>query len=224
MSLTAYVLRFLEGTNEFVEVDPQVTSKARSYLISQQTPSGAWTRYDWSTKDQKDDPIETAYVARALATSSESLDAKERAAVVASLGKALAYLDDRISEWRDPYLVGNYAIAAITLKRQEHIANARELLTRLAHHEGSTTYWNLEANATPFYGWGTAGRLETTALAVETLAKLEALGHDPTLAEQINRGLQYLLTHKDRYACWYSTQATQNVIEAIIRRHACRQE
>ncbi|PYV85040.1 MAG: hypothetical protein DMG93_02720 [Acidobacteria bacterium] len=66
MSLTAYVLRFLEGTNEFVEVDPQVTSKARSYLISQQTPSGAWTRYDWSTKDQKDDPIETAYVARAL--------------------------------------------------------------------------------------------------------------------------------------------------------------
>ena len=216
MSLTAYVLRFLEGTNEFVEVDPQVTSKTRSYLISQQTPSGAWTRYDWSTKDQKDDPIETAYVARALATSSESLDAKERAAVVASLGKALAYLDDRISEWRDPYLVGNYAIAAITLKRQEHIANARELLTRLAHHEGSTTYWNLEANATPFYGWGTAGRLETTALAVETLAKLEALGHDPTLAEQINRGLQYLLTHKDRYACWYSTQATQNVIEAII--------
>ncbi len=103
-----------------------------------------------------------------------------------------------------------------TLKRQEHIANARELLARLAHNEGSTTYWNLEANTTPFYGWGTAGRLETTALAVEALAKLEALGHDPALAEQVNRGLQYLLTHKDRYACWYSTQATQNVIEAMI--------
>jgi CD109 antigen len=216
VSLTAYVLRFLGGASEFVEVDPQVRSKARSYLISHQTPSGAWTRYDWSTKDQKDDPIETAYVARALATSSESLDAKERATVVASVGKALSYLDDRISEWGDPYLVGNYAIAAITSKRQEHIANARELLARLAHNEGSTTYWNLEANTSPFYGWGTAGRLETTALAVEALAKLEALGHDSTLAEQINRGLQYLLTHKDRYSCWYSTQATQNVIEAMI--------
>ena len=119
-------------------------------------------------------------------------------------------------EWRDAYLVGNYAIAAIDAKRQEHIANARELLARLAHNEGSTTYWNLEANTTPFYGWGTAGRLETTALAVEALAKLEALGNDPALAEQVNRGLQYLLTHKDRYACWYSTQATQNVIEAMI--------
>jgi hypothetical protein len=155
-------------------------------------------------------------VARALATSSKALDAKERNAADASVGKALSYLDDRISEWRDPYLVGNYAIAAISLKRQEHIANARELLARLAHNEGSTTYWNLEANTTPFYGWGTAGRLETTALAVEALAKLEAFGEDSALAEQVNRGLQYLLTHKDRHACWYSTQATQNVIEAMI--------
>jgi hypothetical protein len=32
----------------------------------------------------------------------------------------------------------------------------------------------------------------------------------------VNRGLQYLLTHKDRYATWYSTQATQNVLEAMI--------
>jgi hypothetical protein len=214
--LTAYVLRFLAGASHFVEIDPQIMSKARSHLISQQTPSGAWTRYDWSTEGQKDDPVKTAYVARALATSSKSLDTRERATVDASVGKALSYLDDRISEWRDPYLVGNYAIAAIGVKRQEHIANARELLARSAHNEGFTTYWNLEANTTPFYGWGTAGRLETTALAVEALAKLEALGDDSTLAGQVNRGLQYLLTHKDRYACWYSTQATQNVIEAMI--------
>jgi uncharacterized protein YfaS (alpha-2-macroglobulin family) len=216
VALTAYVLRFLEGASDFVVVDPHVVSKARSYLTSQQTPSGAWTRYNWSTEDQVDDPIKTAYVARALATSSKSLGVKERETLDESIGKALSYLDDRISEWRDPYLVGNYALAAIDAKRQEHIANARELLARLAHNEGSTTYWNLEANTTPFFGWGTAGRLETTALAVEALAKLEALGDDSTLAEQVNRGLQYLLTHKDRYACWYSTQATENVIEAMI--------
>ena len=216
VALTAYVLRFMAGASHFIEVDPQIMSKTRAYLISQQAQSGAWTRYDWSTKGQKDDPMKTAYVARALATSSEQLDTKEQTKVDASVVKALSYLDGRISEWQDPYLVGNYAIAAISLKRQEHIANAHEMLTRLAHNEGSTTYWNLEANTTPFYGWGTAGRLETTALAVEALAKLEALGYDPTLTEQINRGLQYLLTHKDRYSCWYSTQATQNVIEAMI--------
>jgi uncharacterized protein YfaS (alpha-2-macroglobulin family) len=216
IALTAYVLRFLVGTNEFIQVDPEVISKARSYLISQQTQAGAWTSYDWSTRSQKDDPMETAYVARALATSSRSLREKERAKVNASIEKALSYLGDRISEWRDPYLVGNYAIAAISIKREEHIANARDLLLRLAHNEGATTYWNLEANTTPFYGWGTAGRLETTALAVEALAQLQALNHDSTMDEQVNRGLQYLLTHKDRYATWYSTQATQNVLEALI--------
>ena len=99
---------------------------------------------------------------------------------------------------------------------------ARELLMRLAHQEGSATYWNLEANTTPFYGWGYAGRMETTALAVEALAMLQTLGHDPAEDAQVNRGLQYLLTHKDRYCTWFSTQATQNVIEALIAR--CRRQ
>jgi uncharacterized protein YfaS (alpha-2-macroglobulin family) len=37
--LTAYVLRFIAGASDFVEVDPQVMAKARSYLVSQQTPA-----------------------------------------------------------------------------------------------------------------------------------------------------------------------------------------
>jgi hypothetical protein len=216
VALTAYVLRFLSAASEFIEVDPALISKTRAYLISQQAQTGAWTRYDWSAKSQKDDPTETAYVARALATSSQSLDAKDRGGVEASVKKALSYLDDRIGEWRDAYLVGNYAMAAVGIKHETHMANARALLSRLAHEEGATTYWNLEANTTPFYGWGFAGRLETTALAVEALAELQALDRHPAEEEQVNRGLQYLLTHKDRYCTWFSTQATQNVLEAMI--------
>jgi hypothetical protein len=90
------------------------------------------------------------------------------------------------------------------------------MLGRLAHREGPTTYWNLEVNTTPFYGWGYAGRLETTALAIEALARLQTLSRNPAEEEQVNRGVQYLLTHKDRYCTWYSTQATQNVLEALI--------
>jgi uncharacterized protein YfaS (alpha-2-macroglobulin family) len=216
VALTAYVLRFLSAASEFIEVNPEVIARARAYLISQQTPAGAWTRYDWWAKAQKEDPMQTAYVARALATANELLDEKCRSALANSVGKALSYLDERIAEWRDPYLVGNYAIAAISARHEAHIANARELLSRLAHQEGNTTYWNLEANTTPFYGWGGAGRLETTALAVEALARLQVLNHDPAQEEQVNRGLQYLLTHKDRYCTWFSTQATQNVLEAMI--------
>jgi hypothetical protein len=39
---------------------------------------------------------------------------------------------------------------------------------------------------------------------------------DRDTADSVSRGLQYLLTQKDRYAMWYSTQATQNVLEALI--------
>jgi hypothetical protein len=74
----------------------------------------------------------------------------------------------------------------------------------------------LEANTSPFFGWGNTGRLETTALAVEALAKLEEKQPDADTAQQVSRGLQYLLGHRDRYSVWYSTQATENVIEAMI--------
>jgi uncharacterized protein YfaS (alpha-2-macroglobulin family) len=212
LALTAYVLRFLTDADEFIDVDADVMARARAYLVAQQSQTGAWQRYDYRTKKQVDDPMDTAYIARALAAS----QAKLKANAGDSVKKALSYLDDRIGEWSSPYLIGNYAIAAASTKHETHIANAREMLARLAHQEGSTTYWNLEVNTTPFYGWGYAGRLETTALAIEALAKLQTLSRNPAEEEQLNRGVQYLLTHKDRYCSWYSTQATQNVLEALI--------
>jgi hypothetical protein len=132
----------------------------------------------------------------------------------------MRYLEQRIDSWQDPYLVGNYAIAATSSGHADHIANARALLLQLAHREGPGIYWNLEANTSPFYGWGTAGRVETTALAVEALVRMQAGKpqdkHHDELRDLIQGGLQYLLTHKDRYCVWYSTHATANAVEAII--------
>ena len=54
-------------------------------------------------------------------------------------------------------------------KRCERKTRVRET-SYLALEEGNTTYWTLETN-TPFYGWGLAGRVETTALVVQALAK-----------------------------------------------------
>jgi hypothetical protein len=212
LALTAYVLRFLTDAEEFIDVDADMMARARAYLVAQQSQTGAWQRYDYWTKKQIDDPMDTAYIVRALAASETKLKGNAGDSVM----KALSYLDDRIGEWSSPYLIGNYAIAAASIKHETHIANARAMLARLAHQEGPATYWNLEVNTTPFYGWGYAGRLETTALAVEALARLQALSRNPAEQEQLNRGVQYLLTHKDRYSTWYSTQATQNVLEALI--------
>ncbi|HEY6252655.1 MAG TPA: hypothetical protein VI685_22080, partial [Candidatus Angelobacter sp.] len=141
---------------------------------------------------------------------------EDRAQFDKAFSAAMRYLEQRIDSWQDPYLVGNYAIAAASSGRADHIANARALLLQLAHREGAGIYWNLEANTSPFYGWGTAGRVETTALAVEALIRMQARKPDDELRDLTQGGLQYLLTHKDRYCVWYSTQATQNAVEAII--------
>jgi hypothetical protein len=191
--------------------------------VAKQVKTGAWTFLRWDFKKQteieEEDPNLTAYIARALAgtkTDSGAKDAEKQKKAAAALKLALDYLEARIDSWSDAYLAGNYAIAAIASGRNEHIDNAQALLTTLAHREGDTTYWNLEANTTPFYGWGQAGQIETTALAVEALSELQARHPAPDTADSVGRGLQYLLMHKDHYATWHSTQATQNVLEALI--------
>jgi hypothetical protein len=219
VALTAYVLRFLNSAADFIEVDGAIRRRARDYLVARQTKSGAWTSYRGDLQKEVDDPNLTAYVARALAgmkVDPAAKDPEKQKQAQASLKSALDFLEARIDSWSDPYLAGNYAIAAVESARPEHIENAESVLRRLAHREGDATYWNLEANTSPFFGWGFAGRLETTALAVKALSELQTAHPEQDVPDMISRGLQYLLTHKDRYAMWYSTQATQNVLEAMI--------
>jgi len=181
--------------------------------------------YRWDLQKEMEDANSTAYIARTLAgadigatDNSVSKEEKEREQkqLRAAVDGALHFLEQSIDSWSDPYLAGNYALAAVAGGRSAHIEKARALLEQLAHREGDTMYWNLEANTSPFYGWGNTGRLESTALAVEALTKMDSAHAYRDLEEMAARGLQYLLGHKDRYAVWYSTQATQNVLEAMI--------
>lgn len=224
-ALTAYVLRFLSAAREFVPVDESVRRRLRDYLLAHQIRPGVWGMYRWDLQKEVEDANSTAYIARTLAGAeigaadnsvSKEEKEKEQKQLRAAVDAALRFLETRIDSWNDAYLVGNYALAAVDGGRKEHIANARALLEQLGHREGDAMYWNLEANTTPFYGWGNTGRLETTALAVEALTKMDAAHADRDLQEMAGRGSQYLLGHKDRYAVWYSTQATQNVLEAMI--------
>jgi hypothetical protein len=166
------------------------------------------------------------------------------------LQRALRYLSARAEEIDEPYLIASYALASLDAGEREGAARAVARLRALAHEEGAGTYWALETN-TPFYGWGLAGRVETTALAVSalnawngtvgaglvparppsstsTLYPTEQRGQGQALPLQtssgtppaddslVNRGLVFLLHNKDRYGVWYSTQATVNVLDALL--------
>jgi hypothetical protein len=163
-------------------------------------------------------------------TTPDSKAAAPAAKAPTPLERALRYLSARTEEIDEPYLIASYALACLDAGDREGAARAVARLRALAHEEGAGTYWALETN-TPFYGWGRAGRVETTALAVRALNAYCGirnsdcgLENKPTsnpqsaipIPQLVDRGLLFLLHNKDRYGVWYSTQATVNVLDALL--------
>ncbi len=131
--------------------------------------------------------------------------------------KALNYLKARNNEIDEPYALALYGLASLDAGNLEEANSVAGRLVKIANHEGESVYWKLETN-TPFYGWGTAGRIETTALVVNFLTKSAQTnsGKNVANAELISKGILFMLKNKDRYGVWYSTQTTINVLDAFL--------
>lgn len=226
-ALTAYAIRFLTDARDFIDVDADVIARAEKWLLAQQRADGSWTRqYSRETiEDKRRAKILTTYIARVLAMTQKDADEKSKNART-SLQKAFDYLKTRGDETDEPFALASFALALFDAGETKTARTIVEKLKRLAIAEGDGAYWNLETN-TPFYGWGTAGRIETTALVVQALSKDEggrvkeetnrkSKIENPKSADLIAKGTAFLLKNKDRYGVWYSTQATVNVLDAII--------
>ena len=218
ISLTAYALRFLNDARGFIQVDENVIRKAQNWIISQQKPGGTWTTqyYGETAEDKNRTKQMTTYLARSLAMT-ERIKKEKTPELQTSLRKAFAYLKTSNAAIEEPYALANFGLALLDAGDTESAQTIVEKLQKMAITEGGTAFWNLETN-TPFYGWGTAGRIETTALVVQLLSKFKS--QNPKfkageIGDLISKGTLYLLKNKDRYGVWYSTQATVNVLNAI---------
>jgi hypothetical protein len=223
VALTAYALRFLTDASEFLTVDPEVEQAARKWLEKQQQKDGRWIAHRWyqsAPEDGKQSALLTAYLARVLGAippANQNDSPKSNPAPRPSrdpVAAALEYLRPKVDELDEPYLIAAYTLAALGAHRDKEAAESLDRLRSLAHHEAGGAYWVLETN-TPFYGWGQAGRVETTALVVEALVNGSRGTGQAADRELINQGLMYLLGKKDQYGVWYSTQATVNVLQAL---------
>lgn len=228
IALTAYALRFLTDAADVMELDQDVVETARAWLVKQQAGDGSWPPHQFGIvgeQQERRQAVLTAYVARTLvATESrlfagtrENLVEQERAALALSLKRALEYVEKRSNQIEEPYLLASYALALIDSGQITRATPVINKLRSLAHSESNGVYWSLETN-TPFYGWGFAGRVETTALVVQALSRYckTPEGKCGANDEMIRRGLQFLLNRKDRYGVWYSTQATINVLDTML--------
>ncbi len=239
VALTAYALRFLIDARAFVGVDEDVIKRAESWLVKQQRADGSWTRkYDWeNSEDERRTKLITTYAARTLAMTTKNAEAKSETA--AALQKALDYLKARNAEIDEPYALALFGLASLDAGNTDDAQQIAARLETMAKTEGAGAYWNLETN-TPFYGWGTAGRIETTALVVQLLLKVQGskfnvqsqseskisnlkseiekqkTNDEKQTTNLVSKGTQFLLKNKDRYGVWYSTQTTINVLDAFL--------
>jgi hypothetical protein len=207
--LTAYALRFLIHAEQQVEVEPDLISRAATWLIAAQDEDGAWHE---DRPRRTDDSFiqDTAFIVRALAEV-EAGDEEEHELISAAVTRALDFLQPHLSSFDEPHALAGHALACLGSDRTEAARQAVQRLAGLAAREGDTAYWQVHRN-TPLMGWGLPGRIETTALVVLALRESGDEQHQ-LLADA---GLLYLLRHKDPNSVWYSTQATVAALEAMI--------
>jgi hypothetical protein len=218
IALTAYALRFLTDARVLIDVDDDVITQAAAWLMKVQRPDGGWSRWAYSRDGSAAiDYILTAYVARVLARTSRPATGAVagKTKMTPELRKALDLIAKQIESSSEPYLLASFVLANVEAGDAAAAGQALTKLRSLAKKDGNSTYWSLGTN-TPFYGWGLAGQVETTALAVQALARSRELNPNQSDEELIRNGLITLLKQKDRYGVWYSTQATINVLDTLL--------
>jgi hypothetical protein len=217
LALTVYAIKFLSEASEFVAVDDSVIQEAASWVLNQVQPDGHWEAPNsHAEEDSRRSAMLTAYIARMIVTSKLTTDdsggnSQVIKSAALAVRRALTYLQPHVEAIDEPYVISSYALAALAAGDTSEFAKSVERLRKLERQEGDSSYWSLEMN-TPFYGWGLAGRVETTALVLRALSEGNNSRDSDTL---ISRGLLFLLRNQDRYGIWYSTQATINVLDAI---------
>ncbi len=219
ISVSAYALRFLTEASEFTDVDPDVITAARRWLLQQAAPQGAWMEKDSKGKFLENSALhDTAYVVEVLARDLQRRNPSDKDIEVErqAVRKAIEYFAKSRRADSDPYDIALIALAKLAAAADASPQIAT--LLSLEHSEGEASYWDLQHN-TIFYGWGYTGRIETTALVLDALTIAKESGNYPAEVDQaLNRGTLFLLKNKDQYGVWYSTQATVDVLQTLVRR------
>lgn len=205
IALTAYAVEFLKAAGEFITVDPKVVNGSIAWLGRQQQKDGRWLKVDFNHKQHAEDNHGNAMLTASVAAMIAGAPGSEP-----MVRKALKATQSFIAEFDEPYTLASYALAATALHDTPRSEPAINRLRGLALSENGGAYWSLETN-TPFFGWGRAGRVETSAQVLRALIAAGATPDD----DLVTRGLLFLDHEQDRHSLWYSTQATARVLDVL---------
>jgi len=206
--LTAYSLQHLRDMSRVYPVDPAVIDRAAEWLMQQQRDDGSWDNennpaytMNWGRLANPRLPV-TAYVVWSLAEAGYAEDEQVQ--------RGLDYVRQHWTEAQDGYslaLVTNALVAADPGGMTTQPALDR--LDGLKQTDEGLVFWSTSSGSF-MGGTGDSASIETTALAAYAL--MRAGRH----LESAQGAMGFLVSTKDSYGTWGTTQATILALKALV--------
>ena len=198
--LTAYGLMEFSDLKSVYSVDENVTNKMTEFLYHKQNSNGTFeiTGYHLGGANSSEKTALNAYITWAL---SETNPKDER------LKKSVEYLKDELDKIDDNYTLALIANVLANVEDKE-VNNVIKRLVNNVTSDGKIAY--MESDIRDYYGsYSSSQAIQTTALTSMALSKTSS---NSNLNKQL---INYLISKKDYYGTWYSTQATILSLKAL---------
>jgi hypothetical protein len=209
-ALTAYGVQFLTEASPHVKVDSDRIARAVEWLMARQQKDGSWKPHYGEPSTET-----TLFIAWALEQSklNESPNAPKGLwdKTQAAIHNALDWANHSAAAVHDPYANAILLEMAIAQHDAASMQRYHDELISSVDRDRNGAHWS-RVGQLPFYGWGRAGDMETTAMAFAAL-RAEGIAADQAL---LNDVLYSLLGDRDDLGIWYSGQATVRVLEALL--------
>jgi hypothetical protein len=203
--LTAYGIMLLDDMHRVYPIDRSIIKRAVSLLRARQRRDGSWGKgralRKWPRLKNSGLPY-TAYIAWAM------LEAGYNP------GWAIEFIENRVLEENDPYVLGLCA-NALVLAKSPLADKVLDKLEALAVKEDDAVFWRSQTMGV-MYASGRMIDIETTALATLALGRAKR----PTAYMSI----KHIVGAKEAYGAWYSTQATILCLKALLEVRAVAED
>jgi len=212
-ALTAYGIEFLSEASANIPVDRSEINGAIDWLIKNQKADGSWAPRYGNTGAELNLYIAAVLAQTSSGTAGQASPPEMRDRVNRAVAGATAWAASSAAAVHDAYANAlRLRLAEMRPGDGAAVSRLRAELASTAAHDREGVHWT-PADFSPFYGWGHAGELETTAVVLGALRQGTAAGAESGL---LNEALFFLMRNEDRYGVWYSGQATVRVLQALL--------
>lgn len=198
--LTAYGLMEFTNLKEVYKIDDEITEKMNTFLYSKQNSNGSFTiTGNHIGGAQSNEKLAlNAYIIWAL---TESNPKDER------LSKSIDYLKSKLDKVDDNYTLALIANSLANVDDKEANSAIKRLIKNIVIDDNSGY---ITSNITDYYGSrGNVQNIQTTALTSIALSKTNSNTSTNELL------INYLVTSKDSWGTWGTTQATVLALKAL---------